>query len=393
MKRVLWVVLPERGHFHPMLGPAAAAEAAGLEVAFYSPRDVRGPLALAGFSRVFGAGPGELPGASNRGADFAAMLRDPAQLRAWIELMLVEGARADISPLRKVVREYRPDVIAMDSMAYSGAIVAQTEGLPWLSVSTSLNPVVPGDFDTELIRTTTALEPRRQALFQDAGLTARFRISDVLSPHGTVAFTTEALAGAAPEGVSLVGPSAPLRPRGEAPVDLSFAAGRPLVYMSLGTQAFHQPAWFARMFEAARGRPYALLASMGAEGELPPGGTLPENVRCVAHAPQLDVLARASLFVTHGGANSVMEGLHAGVPLLVTPICNDQFHNLQLLERAGAGRRVDLEALSPAALGELIEDVLRPRHPLRLAARDLQHSYRARSGADAVARRLVELAG
>jgi len=41
-----------------------------------------------------------------------------------------------------------------------------------------------------------------------------------LSPRGTAVFSTEALVGPAPAGVSLVGPSLPLRPRGDPPASL-----------------------------------------------------------------------------------------------------------------------------------------------------------------------------
>lgn len=339
-KRVLWCVLPERGHYNPMLGSAAELEARGVEVTFYAPRDIRAQLRAAGVERfVAPAGRGESAEA-NRGAEFAALLADPVRLREWIGLMLVDGAEADIEPLRAVIREVRPHVVALDAMAYAAAIAAHLEGVPWVCVSSSLNPIVPDDIDTALIRTTRALDGRRTALFARYGIDARFRVSDVLSPYGTIALTTEAFAGAAPSGVVLAGPSLPNRSRGEPRVDLAFTKGRPLVYVSFGTQAYHQPRWFEAIFEAVRHRDVALLASVG---DLT-WSALPDNVRIVPFAPQLDVLRHSSLFITHGGANSVMEGIARGVPLLIAPICNDQHHNAVLAERKGVARTIDLDA-------------------------------------------------
>src|ERR1019366_8543763 len=48
-------------------------------------------------------------------------------------------------------------------------------------------------------------------------------------------------------------------------------------------------------------------------------GAAPENFELREFVPQLQVLSQASLFVTHGGMNSVSEALWHEVPLLVFP--------------------------------------------------------------------------
>jgi MGT family glycosyltransferase len=377
--RVLILTLPEKGHYHPFLGPAAALVEAGADVAWTAPRDIRAPLGAAGFHQVLLPAGTPAPSAENRGAALAALLHDPARLRAWIRALLVDAVEAEVDPLRRLLRDFRPDVVVIDPMAYQGAIAAHLEGLPWVGWSTSLNPVMPPELDSALVRDIAALAEARQALFRRHGMEVAFRVSDVLSPYGTAVFTTEALAGPAPPGVHLVGPSLPLRPRGESAADLDFVDGRPLVYVSFGSQAYHQPAWFARLFEAAAGLPVAVLAAMGElAAELAPGA--PSNVRCVEVAPQLEVLAEARALVTHGGANSVMEALSFGVPLLMSPLCNDQPHNLMLVERSGAGARLDLETSSVAQLRAALTAAVEAG-PMRAAAAALARSYGERSGA------------
>lgn len=387
-KRVLFVVLPERGHFHPMLGPAARLEAMGFEVAFYAPQDIRAPLAEAGVSRCYvpsGRGPLER---ENRGLGFSSLLQDTERLSEWIGAMLVDAVEPEIAPLTEVVHDFRPAAIAMDAMAYAGGIVAGEQGIPWVCLSTSLNPVVPDSFDSPLIRTTRALDPRRAALFARHGQPGlRFRVSDVLSPHGTLTFTTEALVGRPPPDARVVGPSRPVHPRCSVRTGLDFADGRPLVYMSLGTQAYHRPQWFELVFDAVRGTDLALLAAVGDEVQaqmLRP--SQPANVRCEPFVSQLDVLASASAFISHGGANSVMEGLSAGVPLLLSPICNDQFHNLLFVENAGAGRLVDLDRLSAGSLRSELIGAVSAASPLRAGAQRVRASYLAQDGALAAAR-------
>ena len=56
-----------------------------------------------------------------------------------------------------------------------------------------------------------------------------------------------------------------------------------------------------------------------------------------ASVPQLDLLARVDLFVTHGGMNSVSEGLYYGVPLVGVPQQLEQALNGRQAARHGAG--------------------------------------------------------
>jgi UDP:flavonoid glycosyltransferase YjiC (YdhE family) len=369
---VLVVTLPEKGHYHPLVGPAVELARRGHDVVLAATCDITRELAAASGLRAI-APPGAAPPPDKlRGAALAAVLVDPAALAGWIRELLVEAPRAGVAPLRAIIRDVRPDVIAIDTMAYDAAIAAELEGVPWVGWATSLNPVVPDAMDSTLIRTLRALDPERHALFADHGLAARFRVSDVLSPRGTAVFATEAFAGPAPDGVALVGPSLG-GTRGGEPVDPAFARGRPIVYVSFGSQAWHQPHRFAKLFAAADAIGVALVAAMGDLAAPRPGHA------CVRFAAQLDALRVARAIVSHGGANSVMEAVALGVPLLVAPICNDQPHNRWFVERAGCGLGIDLDACShdelASALARLVAD-----GPERARARELAADYR-RSGA------------
>jgi len=185
--------------------------------------------------------------------------------------------------------------------------------------------------------------------------------------------------GPAKAGVALVGPSQGGRREGEE-IDWAFAQGRPVVYVSFGSQAWHQPDRFDRLIEAAARLDVAILLAMGGLAGIYEAKALPWRVRCVRFAPQVAVLARARVAVTHGGANSVMEGLAAGVPLLISPLCNDQPHNLAFVERAGAGQGLDLDRCSVGELVGVLERLL-GEGPERAAARRIRDSYAARSGA------------
>jgi MGT family glycosyltransferase len=51
---------------------------------------------------------------------------------------------------------------------------------------------------------------------------------------------------------------------------------------------------------------------------------IPENVQLFASVPQLELLPKATLFVTHAGMNSTSEAIENAVPLICVPIQADQ---------------------------------------------------------------------
>lgn len=391
MKRILFCVVPEKGHVNPCIGPAQHLQAADCEVAFYAPADISAQLDSAGGFAFLG--PRETPERHDvsRGASFAANIRDAAWLRRWIHTLLIEQAPALVDGIRAVLRQWRPDVVVIDPLLYAAAIAAELEGLPWVAMSNSLNPVLPDDLDSDLLATVRWLAPERDRLFASYGIDARFRGCDILSPHLTLAFTTEALVGTPPQGVELVGPALPAGARGD---ETAFPwerldAGRPLVYMSLGSQLYYQPDLFAKVIEATHATSAQLVLSVGELVDTDWLSTLDERVIAVRYAPQLALLRRTQAFINHGGANSVMEALACGVPLLLSPFCNDQFHSAWFVERAGAGRRLDLEPATVQEIAESIDALLRPG-PLRERAAQIGVSYRCDGSAEA-ARRIIDV--
>ena len=72
---------------------------------------------------------------------------------------------------------------------------------------------------------------------------------------------------------------------------------------------------------------------MGAKVSRESLGPAPPNFIVQTLVPQLDVLRRATVFLTHGGMNSASESLYYGVPVVVVP---------QMSEQAIVGRRVEV---------------------------------------------------
>lgn len=97
----------------------------------------------------------------------------------------------------------------------------------------------------------------------------------------------------------------------------------PLVYASMGTLQNRQQWIFEGIAQACASLPVQLVISLGnRQAQLPPN--LPGNPLVVPYAPQIDLLQRASLTITHAGLNTTLESLRYGVPMVAIPITNDQ---------------------------------------------------------------------
>ncbi|KHJ84234.1 hypothetical protein OESDEN_16055 [Oesophagostomum dentatum] len=66
-----------------------------------------------------------------------------------------------------------------------------------------------------------------------------------------------------------------------------------------------------------------------------------ENLVLSKWTPQTDLLAdpRLTLFVTHGGAGSLLESATQGKPVVVVPLFGDQMRNAKVVTKFGFGKK------------------------------------------------------
>ena len=118
-------------------------------------------------------------------------------------------------------------------------------------------------------------------------------------------------------------------------------------------------------------------------------GRLSGNPLVVHYAPQIDLLRRASVTVTHAGINTTLESLSAGVPLVAIPLGDDQPGVASRIEWTGTGTMIRLMTLSPARLRDAIEQALHgPSHHRAAQAMrtTIQNSRGVQRAADIVER-------
>ncbi|MER6778553.1 MULTISPECIES: macrolide family glycosyltransferase [unclassified Streptomyces] len=133
--------------------------------------------------------------------------------------------------------------------------------------------------------------------------------------------------------------------------------GKPVLYVSLGSQFNKRPEFYRSCLEAFDGLGWHVVMSVGAEVAAAGLGAVGDGFEVHASVPQLDVLASAAAFVTHGGMGSLMEALSLGVPVVVVPQMAEQRVNAAQVERLGVGRHLPREQATARALREAVQAV------------------------------------
>lgn len=134
---------------------------------------------------------------------------------------------------------------------------------------------------------------------------------------------------------------------------------KPLIYISLGTLLNTSAAFFRKCIEAFRDEPVSVIISIGKTVKKEQLGEIPDNIFVYPFVPQLKILKRISLFITHGGMNSVNEALYYATPMLVIPVGNDQPRVAQQIEDLHLGKYLKRKELTPAILRDNALKILR----------------------------------
>jgi MGT family glycosyltransferase len=384
VSRFLFVVPPLAGHVNPTIGVGAALARRGHQVGWAGhPGVVR---ALVGpDTRVY-------PCAAPTGDDAAARppdLRGPTALKFLWERFLIPLAERMVPDVRAAVAAFRPDALVVDQQTLAGALVAEAEGIPWATASTTsaelTEPLAGMPRVLDWIQEQLADLRRRVGVDGPAAGDPRF------SPWLVLAFTSEALTGPVDhlgDRVRFVGPSIAPRPAGDDFPRSWLDRPGPAVLVTLGT--VNADARFLReCVQAVADRPGISAVVVDPAGLV---GPVPANVLVRPRIPQLDLLPRMAAVICHAGHNTVCESLYHGVPLAVAPIRDDQPVIAQQVVDAGAGVRLRFGRASAGHLGAAI-DALRTDPAYTMNARRIGDSFRRAGGAEAAADALCTVLG
>ena len=143
------------------------------------------------------------------------------------------------------------------------------------------------------------------------------------------------------------------------PVEFPFEKlnDKPLIYASMGTLQNRLENVFRIIAEACVGLDAQLVISLGGGLEPETFSNLPGQPLVVKYAPQLELLKKAKLVITHAGLNTTLESLSYGVPIVAIPITDDQPGVAARIAWTGAGECLPLKRLNVSRLKGSIERV------------------------------------
>ena len=135
--------------------------------------------------------------------------------------------------------------------------------------------------------------------------------------------------------------------------------GEPLIYASMGTILNGQLDVFRTIVAGvAKHKNLQLVLSVGDRVDPKLIGPVPSNAIIARRVPQLELLKRATVCITHAGLNTVLESLAQGVPQVAIPVTYDQPGVAARIAHHKTGVVTSLEELTADRLALLLEEAL-----------------------------------
>jgi len=395
MSKIVYFSVAAHGHVNPVQPILQELVQRGEQVIFYNTEEFRSSIEQTGATfRAY-------PTTELTSAAISRILHNGNLAGITVLLLRVTETLLPFA-LDELARE-QPDLVMFDALALWGEMASRRltlrtaatiphfilEGTPAARPSLYLLghilralPVLPG------------LISARARLTRQYGATAFSPASSLLPVRGglNLIFTSRELHPPSPfidQTFRFVGPSLNPQTRVEDPLQREEAfpfdalGPGPVVYISMGTVHTTHLDFYRECFQAFADYPAQFILSAGKQANLDALGAIPSNFIVRPSVPQLDVLQRAAAFITHGGMNSIHEGLYYGVPLILIPHQLEQLFGSQIVVASGAGLliedqvargRVPIAKLRPAVDAILSE----PRY--RAAAQEVQKSLQATGG-------------
>lgn len=351
--KALLTCIPATGHFEPLLPLARAMAAAGHDLLFATAAAFHSEVASRGFAvRAAGLDLDALIEASEVPGPQGALPPDQRAGRMFARI----APRAMLQPLLDVARDWRPDVLVHSEGEYAAPLAAHLLGLPNVAVGW-LSPMRP---EQQL----DILDKILAEFWKDSGAEPR--------PYGGI-FRNLFLDPCPPALQTDFGRALPnvrrIRPHevdDAGPADIPdwrrAMPDGPVVHVTFGTVAAYNsaPEIYRAIIDGLAEDPVNLLVTVGKNNDPDDLGPLRETVRVERFVPHADLLPHCDAVVTHGGPGSTVAALAHGLPLVVIPGGGAAQTRIgQACERAGVGRMVAREHLSPAAVRAAILEVLR----------------------------------
>src|SRR6516165_1322811 len=338
--RIGFVSLPLTGHLNPMTALARKLQSRGDEVRFIGVLDIEPAVRAANLSFEPYCEEEYPAGSVARIYAPIAKLHGLDVLRYQVEEISPKFLEAGLKHLPQKLVETGVEALVLDAVTLL-QLVPISLGIPFVQVWNSLHldfsgatpPTVFGwahettaearTRNIEGVRTIGNLfVPNRavaQAYAKENGLQIDW--NDLSATTSKLAVITQTprefdFEGAPwPAHFHYAGPLHDEEGREQVPFPWEKLTGEPLIYASLGTLVNGQPEILRTILGAvARLEGFQVVLSVGKNLNQDELGSVPANTVVVGTAPQIELLKRAVLRITHAGLNTALESLAQGVP-------------------------------------------------------------------------------
>lgn len=414
--RIGFAAPPVPGHLNPMIALAANLKSRGHEVVFFNFHDteavfraVNMPFAPYGAERF---PPGHL---ARRLSQLSRLSGEKA--RQFTIQQFMDICRASLEDGPRVVRDSQIDALVLDTAQRGLDLVALHLGVPYVHVSNALHldywghtPLCVYNWPHEnnpvaLARNQQGIEMFRQAIAPLTNLQREYAeqvglkldwddLARTISRRAWLTQTPKEFDFPNdhwPEYFHYVGPLHCATAR--VPVEFPWErlSGEPLIYASMGTLQNGSEGVFRKIVEGAEAPGRQIVLAIGDNLDPDQFGAVPANTVIVKRAPQLELLRRATVCITHAGPNTALESLAQGVPMVAVPVTNDQPGVAARIDYTKTGVVIPFKELSAervrAAVGQVTSNPIYRENAQRLQAA-IQRSNALDVAADLIERAL-----
>lgn len=388
MAKIVFFCIPAHGHTNPTLEVVRELVSQGHEVVYYSYNMLKEKIEATGAKFI-----------SCDDYNMEQKLSPADSVRIGKDLafstkILVDTTLALDEMVCEEMQKLRPDCIVADSMAIWGKCVAMKLGIPFVSSTTTFafnrhSAKIMKQSVAQVLKMIFSMGKIQNDIkrLQAKGYPVN-NVLDIIQNDdnvNTVVYTSPQFQPASEtfsDKYVFVGPS--IRPA----TSQIEKTHKKLIYISMGTVVNNTVRFYHDCVKAFGDTDYQVIMSVGNLVDMKDFENLPENIKVCNFVDQMAVLAKADVFISHCGMNSVNESLYYGVPLVMYPQTPEQGGVANRVNQLKAG--IILKKSNAANIRNAVETLLNDEE-YRKNAQNISDGFKKCSGAKGAAQKILSV--
>ena len=151
-----------------------------------------------------------------------------------------------------------------------------------------------------------------------------------------------------------------------------------LIYISLGTVFNEKIDLFTLFIDTFNGTNHQVIITTGNNETVCralKNISVNSNIHIFKFVNQVEILSKASLFITHAGFNSIYEGLYFTVPMLMIPHIPEQYFNAIRVKELNAGYLLNADKIQKEGLAKALGEVQKEWFTYKSSAIKIRQSF------------------